>query len=333
MGHLVSILIRSHNDAAFIGDTLRAVSAQKCDVPFEVVACDDGSTDGSGEVCDRYAARDGRVRVFHTANRGLSAARNHGLDHVRGGHVAFVDSDDWLEPSMYERLHGMAAQTGADVVTCRFYQEYRGRTAESAGPAEGPEVLRAYLLRPGVCQDSWNGLFSTSLFRSVRYPVGRSFEDYVIKPRLLQVAQRMAYTPACLYHYRNRRGSLSNAHDLKSNVDYWLAFRERFEYLGPLSEEYHRLTLAQAIGAIGRMWRWAASYSGEERWQAKAWMDEMQRFNDAHFGEVMRDSAYSRHTKLTALCARSDSPVLLGALYGVTRAYRGLRASDRDYFA
>ena len=197
---------------------------------------------------------------------------------------------------------------------------------------EGSGVLHTYLFQAGICQDSWNNLFKAELFRDLRYPEGRSFEDYAIKPHLLQKAKKMAYTPACLLHYRNRQNSLSNLHTLKSNVDYWLAYRERFDLLSLISDEYYRLSLAQAIGAIGRMWRWVAAYTGEEKQQASVWLDEMQEFNNLHFKEIIRDPAYSRNTKMIALCVRSRSPLLLSALYWATRIYRNCSKDNGEFF-
>ena len=82
-------------------------------------------------------------------NHGLSAARNVGLDHTHGEYIGFVDSDDWIEPDMYEKLLNIAKQTDADIVTCRFYQEYKDKTEESSGPlsmftVEGNDILRQF---------------------------------------------------------------------------------------------------------------------------------------------------------------------------------------------
>ena len=333
---MISVIVPVFNVKPYLEKCLDSILAQTNN-DLEVLIIDDGSTDGCGEICDRYAEQDHRIQVFHTKNNGLSAARNLGLDRVHGEYIGFVDSDDWIEPDMYERLFDLAEQTDADIITCRFYKEFRDRIEESSGPlkqfsVEGRDVLRTYLLQHEICQDSWNNLFKAELFKSIRYPDGRSFEDYSIKPLLLQKAKKMVYTPACLLHYRNRQNSLSNVHTLKSNVDFWLAFRERFDLLSSISEEYYRLSLTQAIGAVGRMWRWFAAYSEEEKRQAKNWMNEMQQFNNMHFEEIMKDSAYSGQTRLISICARSDSPILFRALYWGTRIYRRLRTNNMDYY-
>lgn len=334
---MISVIVPVYNVKPYVEKCLDSILVQTY-TNLEILLIDDGSTDGSGEICNRYAKQDYRIQVFHTENRGLSAARNFGLDHMHGQYVGFVDSDDWIEPDMYESLVNIAEQTDADIVTCRFYREYRNKSEESYGPpeqftVEGSDILRTYLFRHEICQDSWNNLFKADLFRSIRYPVGRSFEDYVIKPSLLQKAEKMVYTPACLLHYRNRHNSLSKVHTLKSNVDYWLAYRDRFDYLSQISEEYYHLSLSQAIGAIGRMWRWIGAYSEEEKHRAKVWLYEMRQFNNMHFKEIMRDSAYSSQTKFISLCAKSDSSVLYSTLYRGNQIYRKIKAGNKDYYA
>ena len=96
---------------------------------LEILIIDDGSTDSSGRICDEYK-KDGRVWVFHTENRGLSVARNLGLDNATGNWIGFVDSDDWIEPDMYEVLLRKAEETGANVVECGCHVDFTTKTIE-----------------------------------------------------------------------------------------------------------------------------------------------------------------------------------------------------------
>jgi glycosyltransferase involved in cell wall biosynthesis len=333
---MISVIVPVYNVEAYLGKCLNSIIAQTY-TDLEILLVDDGSTDRCGEICDQYAKLDHRIRVFHTENHGLSVARNVGLDHALGQYIGFVDSDDWIEPNMYETLFHLTEQTNADITTCRFYYEYQNKTLESLGPRkqlmfEGDDVLRTYIFDQSICQDSWNNLFKAELFQNVRYPEGRNFEDYFIKPPLLQKAKRMVYTPSCLLHYRNRQNSLSNIHTLKNNVDFWLVFRERFDMLSSMSDEYYRMSVEQAIAAIGRMWRWYASYSGKEKQQAKMWLDEMQRFSDLHFNEIVRGTTYSRGAKITCILAKSKNPLLFRGLYWATQIYRNHKIRDQKYF-
>ena len=109
---MISVIVPVYNVELYLRKCLNSVVNQTYR-DLEILIIDDGSTDGSGEICDEYR-KDERVRVFHTDNRGLSCARNLGLDNATGEWIGFVDSDDWIEPDMYEVLIRRAEETGAD---------------------------------------------------------------------------------------------------------------------------------------------------------------------------------------------------------------------------
>lgn len=331
---LISVIVPVYNVEKYLRQCLNSILVQTYR-NLEILLIDDGSPDRCGQICDEYAEKDPRITVFHTPNRGLSAARNLGIEHAHGDYIGFVDSDDWIEPDMFETLLRKAEETDADIVTCRFYQEYTNRTEKFPSPeneftVEGAEVLRTYLLNHTICQDAWNNLYKASLFTGIRYPEGRDFEDIATKYCLLQKAEKLVYLPACLLHYRNRKNSLSNNHSLKSLVDYWLAYKERFDALSHVSEEYYRLTLAEAVNAVSRMWRWLAGCPKEEQQQAGKWLDEMQQFIAEHDDEIMKGS-FSHHVRATCRYAKSQNPAVFRALYLMTLLYRGGPSSENYY--
>lgn len=124
---MISVIIPVYNVEPYLRKCLDSVVNQTYK-ELEIFIIDDGSTDGSGAICDEYVKADKRIRVFHTENRGLSCARNLGLDEVKGEWIGFVDSDDWIEPDMYEVLLTRAKETGADVVECSFIRLYPEKT-------------------------------------------------------------------------------------------------------------------------------------------------------------------------------------------------------------
>ena len=102
---MISIIVPVYRVEPYLRQCIESILGQTYR-DIEVLLIDDGSPDHSREICDEYAEKDGRVRVFHTENRGLSAARNLGLQEAKGEYIGFVDSDDWIEPEMYEVLLG-----------------------------------------------------------------------------------------------------------------------------------------------------------------------------------------------------------------------------------
>lgn len=323
---LITVIVPVYNVEKYLPQSLDSVITQSHQ-NLEILVVDDGSTDLSGRICDEYENLDSRLTVYHTANHGLSEARNYALDRATGDYITFLDSDDWLEKRAYETLLEEALRTDADIVTCRFFYEYVNGTEESAGPVntfvvQGDDVLRTYLLGQGISDVAWNKLYKASVFGTTRYPEGRIFEDIATTYLILQKTAKLAYLPDCLIHYRNRQNSLSDIHSMKSLVDYWLTYRERFDALSPLSEEYYRLSLAESLGAVSRLWRWYAGCTRSERAAARKYLDETQRFVEAHRAEVAHDRAYSKHARLTCAYTRSQNPLLLKALYYMTLAYR-----------
>ena len=333
MEGIVTIIIPVYNVEKYLCQCLESVINQSyCNL--EILIVDDGSTDGSGAICDEYANKDKRITVYHTENGGLSAARNYAIDRAHGEYLAFLDSDDWLRDDAIQRFLDTAIATGADIVACRFYQEYVNESGESSGPkrqfvVEGDEILRIVTIDRAVSNDVWNKFYRANLFNSIRYPEGRLFEDYATTYKLLQVSTRLSYIPDCLIHYRNRENSISNAHAMNNLVDYWWVFHQRFETMSSISDEYYRVTLSDCIGAVSRMWRWYAGCSKEEKKRGTMVLDEMQSFVEKHREEI-KTGSYSRHIKLACQYTKSQNSILLKLLYLTNKLYRS--ANQHKYY-
>ena len=120
---LISVIVPVYNVAPYLTRCLDSIVMQTWQ-NLEIILVDDGSRDDSVGICDLYAARDARIRVIHKENGGLSSARNAGLDIAAGEYVGFVDSDDWIEPDMFEYLLQNAENYGADIATCGHVDEF-----------------------------------------------------------------------------------------------------------------------------------------------------------------------------------------------------------------
>lgn len=150
---------------------------------FELILIDDGSPDGCGRICDEYAQKDKRIVVIHQKNMGVSAARNAGLDIARGRYIGFVDSDDWIEPQMYEVMVDAIRENGADMAVCGVrYADEDGkftradRLSESVYSRDG--LLEDVFAMPnklggGCC----NKVFDASKTASVRFKVGMTIAE------------------------------------------------------------------------------------------------------------------------------------------------------------
>lgn len=181
---------------------------------FELILVDDGSPDSCGRICDAYAARDSRIHVIHQQNGGLSAARNTGIDwvmaHSHSHWLVFVDSDDWVHPRYLQQLYAAAEQTCCKISACGFL-----RTEGAPLPEEEDFSIQAMSaddyycgeVHEGVTAVAWNKLYHRSLFRNLRYPIGKLHEDEFTTYKALYQAGKIGVTPARLYaYYQNPEG-------------------------------------------------------------------------------------------------------------------------------
>ena len=175
---------------------------------------DDGSPDNCGAICDEYAKQDARIKVIHKPNGGLSDARNAGLDIMTGEYVAFVDSDDWIGPRMYETLLQMLKLFQADIaiggVADELEQNGKVTTVKVTNYREKPfyesatEAMHRFFTTAWA---AWDKLYKADLFWDIRYPVGEINEDEAIVLQLLSKCTRVCYTNEVFYHYMRRPSS------------------------------------------------------------------------------------------------------------------------------
>jgi glycosyltransferase involved in cell wall biosynthesis len=225
---LLSVVVPAYDVAAYLPACLDSVLAQSGRlgrVGLEVVVVDDGSPDDVGEIAESYAARDARVRVVHTANQGLGAARNEGLRHVRGDLLMFADSDDVVPAGSYAALLRQLTRTGADFVT--------GSVARLEGSdlVEPPWMRRLHKQRvdlviddlPEILGDvfAWNKLFRADFWRAtgLSWPEGVRYEDQPTTTLAYLRARRFGIVPEVVYHWRIRSEGTSITQQRSSLAD------------------------------------------------------------------------------------------------------------------
>lgn len=216
---LITVIVPVYNILEYLPRCVRSITAQTWQ-RLEILLVDDGSTDGTGELCDRLALEDDRIRVYHRENGGSSSARNMGLAHARGEYVGFVDSDDYIAPDMYERLYQGIVQF--DVPAAQIGRDERdeeGRLLPDIcePPAEpvvikSADFMRELLLHRGDCSFCTK-LIRRDLFPREAFPEGRLNEDFNLLIRLLPGMGRLASLPKQAYHVFYRIGSNSRKAD------------------------------------------------------------------------------------------------------------------------
>lgn len=216
---MISVIVPVYNVRFCLEECLESILGQSY-ADLEIILIDDGSTDGSGAVCDAYAARDERIRVIHQPNRGLSAARNAGLEIARGEYISFVDSDDYLLPDALETLLSLCLTHHAEFSLCahdKLTPDGRRRPWKPALAGDtfriisGPAKMKAYVAESSIPSAVWGKLYARELFREIRFPAGKLYEDLIVTYRLVHAASRIAISGSCGYVYRIRPGSIVNS--------------------------------------------------------------------------------------------------------------------------
>ena len=205
----ISVIVPVYNVEAYAERCLASLAAQTYP-HMEVVMVDDASTDGGGRICDAWAAREEGFHVVHLQeNQGVSAARNEGSRRASGAYIAFVDSDDYVEPNLLERLYQALTEGQGDVSVCgEVGLGLRAGPARVLAPAEAARCLArraAFLWTP------WGKLFPAELVKET--PFDKRVlcgEDLLFFYQILKRVRRIVYVPDPLYHYVYRAGSLIN---------------------------------------------------------------------------------------------------------------------------
>lgn len=240
---IISIIVPVYQVKPYLAGCIESIINQTFS-DWELILVDDGSTDGSGAICDEYASADSRIRVFHQENGGLSAARNTGLEHVKGKHITMLDSDDVFMFFEYLELHLKALEEhNAQMTICGFYSTRETVHAKKICREVKPlmvvsgEELTAMMRLPANCFYGHAGgkLYKSELFEGIRYPVGRYVEDNAIAHRLIFPCERIVILDTPMYGYLVRPdGIIRSTKKDRLRQDVILAFQDRIDYLNEM---------------------------------------------------------------------------------------------------
>lgn len=237
MKRLVSVIIPVFNVRPYICEALDSVLEQTFK-NLEILVVDDGSNDGSERICDEYGRKDSRITVIHQENKGLSTARNVGLNRVTGEIIAFLDSDDAFHPDMIRKMLEAMDKSKADIVVCGFHNYcsngrmkekhrfYSGRIQEEKIYTKR-DALSA-LLEGKITGHAWNKLYKAETWKDVRFPDGNVYEDVCTSYRVLSNAERVVTVHGCPVRHRIRPGSITQTISSNSICD-WARARAQIE--------------------------------------------------------------------------------------------------------
>lgn len=223
MKERIAAVIPVYNVETYVNRCIESVCKQSYP-NLEIILVDDGSTDQSGAICDEWARQDERIRVFHTPNAGLSAARNYGVAHAKSDWVTFIDSDDFVTPVYVEQLNSIREDTGCQIAVTkakkvneedadRLYAQNDSQRSlsESVTRMTVPEAIANMYYRKGIPIYAPAKLFARQFLLDHPFHVGEQYEDLSVMHYLFSEADVIGFSPAENYLYLQRTGSIVNS--------------------------------------------------------------------------------------------------------------------------
>lgn len=235
---LISVIVPIYNVEKYLQKCIDSILKQTY-TNIEVILVDDGSPDNCGKICDDYKQLDHRISVIHKTNGGLSDARNVGIKESNGEFIVFVDSDDFINPNMIEILYNCHIKSEADIVICNFERFYENNLPQVNicfpeiefiifKPIEALKLLNTaeykYQFTMAVTK-----LYKKKIFMDIKFPKGKLHEDTFVAHRILDKANKIAYTNLVFYYYLKREGSIMNSRSI-TKIDAVLAVEDRLNY-------------------------------------------------------------------------------------------------------
>lgn len=250
----VSVIVPVYNVEKYVEKCIKSLVDQTLQ-EIEIIAVDDGSKDDSKNIIDKYIKKyPDKVKYLYKENGGLSSARNFGIPYANGEYIAFLDSDDYVEPTMYEEMYKLAKKDDADMVECDFIWEYPNKQKYDYGVVyngkkEAIEKARVV---------AWNKLIKREIIKNekIEFPFGLRYEDVEFFYKLVPSINKISFMKKYFIHYVQRDNSIANTQNTKTkdifkvlnnviefykNKGYYEEYKEELEYT------YLRLLLCSSL--------------------------------------------------------------------------------------
>jgi len=244
---LISVIVPIYNVEEYLPKCINSIISQQYK-NLEIILVNDGATDLSGKIADNYAKKDNRIIVIHQKNQGLSAARNSGIDVATGEFIGFVDSDDWIEKSMYSSLYADLAANDADISICGYVsvdknEKYLRHCTNIPSICDNgkflPNGLLVYESQESIMKyctahrygAPWCMLYKRELFENVRFPLNKIYEDFYIMHLIMDKANKLVINPKRRYNYLKRSHSISQNSSFQKEFDLLDAYVCQYVYI------------------------------------------------------------------------------------------------------
>jgi len=234
---LVSVIVPIYNVELYLEKYINSIINQTYK-NLEIILVNDGSTDNSLQICEKFINKDKRIKIINKKNGGLSDARNKGIEKSSGKYLAFIDSDDYIDYNMIENLYNDIKKYDADISIVNYEKIFEDGNIQNENFSKNDflvmdreTAIKNLLDNTLFGNYAWNKLYKKELFNDIRYPFGRKMEDLGTTYKLFFKSNIVVYNPTKLYYYLQRNDSILHNIDLKFIQDQYELTIERYKYL------------------------------------------------------------------------------------------------------
>ncbi|SFD66849.1 Glycosyltransferase involved in cell wall bisynthesis [Lentibacillus persicus] len=231
----ISIIVPVYNLERLLPRCVDSILAQTF-TDFELILVNDGSSDGTGKLCNAYARADNRVKVVHKENGGVASARNAGLNIAKGRYIGFADNDDLLNQYMFEVLYDIAVAHSSDIVICNYVEVDEDASCDTKTYEDNYQVRhfdhiealhQLYTANYITFVVPWNKLYKRYLFDNIRFEEGNINDDETVAHKLFYQSGKTTFVQTGLYYYIQRKGSLMHSPFKVNQLDAVYALKQR----------------------------------------------------------------------------------------------------------
>ena len=233
---LISVIVPVYKVEPYLDRCVQSIIDQTYS-NLEIILVDDGSPDNCPAMCDAWAEKGPRIKVIHKDNGGLSDARNAGMEVASGELIGFIDSDDWIEPNMYQLLYDNMQRNNADISVCGVEMNWEGNLPPHMLTCKGncvlstEDAMRAIIEESWLKQPVWYKLYKTDQIKNIPFAVGKYHEDVFWSYQAIAKARRISVCDTPCYHYIQRGNSIMGTSFSLKRLDALEAQENRLQYL------------------------------------------------------------------------------------------------------
>lgn len=319
LSELISVIIPCFNVEKYIDRCMESVINQTYRY-LEIILVDDGSTDSTGEICDRYSQMDKRIKVVHKKNGGLSSARNAGLAVATGAYIGFVDSDDWIEHDFYSYLYNLIVQYQADIAQCTYFltdgSTKRPVITEKIKKVSRDDLMDIFFRTKGENSNSgvWNRLYRYEIVKEIRFPDGYINEDVFYSYFVFLKTRSAVISNQPKYNYYINENGITRGALKKQDLSLYYVWDQVIEDTKKHNHQYYKKAVLNRRRAIFTLLSKYAVYGIEDSDTfSNLWIREQAKELRKAYGKLIFSNALNMKRKLAVLLL-GISPAMVRAI-------------------